>query len=281
VNLKNFIRSVLDAVIGSETSDFLETRIFYAVSFGSAFTTLALFVIYLLVKPTADLLVLLGTAALVLSAIYLLARSRKMRPGVLTSLYVAALVAFLCADWALFGFQNGYCLYMIIVYGAIFPVLLRGPGLAAGLLVLAGIVAAMFATDWSRFDGRLLIPDPRWFVTDRFLGAAFFFSALTIVISIVMRSYRKSRQRIAALNESLIRANVDLEHKNDNLENAMKELKILKGIIPICGRCKKIRDPRGVWNNLERYLQNHSDASFTHGLCPDCLKEEEKKAGLG
>ena len=281
MELKKPIRAVLDAIIGSETSDFLETRIFFAVSFGSAFTTFALFVFYLLVRPRADLLLLLGIASLGLSALYLIARSRKIPPGILISIYVTMAVTLLCMDWALFGFQNGYCLYMIIIYGAIFPLLLRGLRLATGLLVIAGILAAMFAMEWGRYSGPLLPSDPRWFVMDRFFGAAFFFSALTVVISVVMRSYRKSRQRIAMLNESLIRANMDLEYKNENLEKALKELKVLKGIIPICGKCKKIRDPQGVWNRLESYLQAHSDANFTHGLCPDCLKAEEKKAGLG
>ena len=57
------------------------------------------------------------------------------------------------------------------------------------------------------------------------------------------------------------------------LETALKNVKVLKGLIPICASCKKIRDDKGYWNNLESYIKVHSDADFTHGLCPECAKK--------
>ena len=57
------------------------------------------------------------------------------------------------------------------------------------------------------------------------------------------------------------------------LEQALLEIKSLQGIIPICSRCKKIRDDKGYWNILEAYLQENSDAVFSHGICPDCSEE--------
>jgi len=55
-----------------------------------------------------------------------------------------------------------------------------------------------------------------------------------------------------------------------NLTSALDEIKTLKGIIPICSGCKKIRDDKGYWNLLESYIEKHSDASFSHGMCPEC-----------
>jgi|GEM_PF-1856100 len=55
------------------------------------------------------------------------------------------------------------------------------------------------------------------------------------------------------------------------LEIALDEIKTLKGIVPICAKCKKIRDEKGHWNTLESYIEKHSDASFSHGVCPECL----------
>ena len=55
-------------------------------------------------------------------------------------------------------------------------------------------------------------------------------------------------------------------------ENALKEIKTLKGMLPICSACKKIRDDRGYWNQLEDYIMAHSEAEFTHGICPECIK---------
>jgi hypothetical protein len=49
-------------------------------------------------------------------------------------------------------------------------------------------------------------------------------------------------------------------------------VKTLSGLLPICSSCKKIRDDTGYWNTLERYISEHSDAEFTHGLCPECVQ---------
>ena len=55
-----------------------------------------------------------------------------------------------------------------------------------------------------------------------------------------------------------------------SLQEALDNIKILKGLLPICGSCKKIRDDRGYWNLIESYIEKHSAASFSHGICPDC-----------
>jgi hypothetical protein len=47
----------------------------------------------------------------------------------------------------------------------------------------------------------------------------------------------------------------------------------LSGLIPICASCKKIRDDKGYWNQLETFIQQHSKAEFSHGICPDCMKK--------
>ena len=55
------------------------------------------------------------------------------------------------------------------------------------------------------------------------------------------------------------------------LESMRDQMKILKGLIPICAHCKKIRNDQGFWTQLEAYLAEHSEADFTHGICPDCM----------
>jgi PAS domain S-box-containing protein len=68
------------------------------------------------------------------------------------------------------------------------------------------------------------------------------------------------------------------------LKTALENVKTLGGLVPICAHCKKIRDDKGYWNQLEKYLGEHTDAKLTHGLCPDCAKiyfpEAAAKAGL-
>lgn len=64
---------------------------------------------------------------------------------------------------------------------------------------------------------------------------------------------------------------VELRRLNRELEKALDDIKILQGILPICAHCKKIRDEEGVWNQLEDYIYAHSEAQFSHGICPECM----------
>jgi PAS domain S-box-containing protein len=57
------------------------------------------------------------------------------------------------------------------------------------------------------------------------------------------------------------------------LRMAAEEIKTLRGIVPICSNCKKIRDDKGYWEQVEGYVAKHTEAKFSHGICPDCLKE--------
>jgi len=57
----------------------------------------------------------------------------------------------------------------------------------------------------------------------------------------------------------------------DELQQALEQVKLLSGMLPICASCKKIRDDQGYWNHVEAYIECHSDATFTHGLCPECI----------
>ena len=61
------------------------------------------------------------------------------------------------------------------------------------------------------------------------------------------------------------------------LFQAQKEIRTLSGVLPICAECKSVRDESGEWSRLERYLTRHSDASFSHGLCPPCLRRAEEE----
>jgi hypothetical protein len=58
-----------------------------------------------------------------------------------------------------------------------------------------------------------------------------------------------------------------------NLKRALLEIKTLQGIVPICSFCKKIRDDKGFWSQVESYVSHHTDAQFSHGVCPDCQEE--------
>lgn len=68
----------------------------------------------------------------------------------------------------------------------------------------------------------------------------------------------------------IVTAHLSLIAKNSQLEETLKEVRTLQGLIPICANCKKIRDDKGFWQKVEVYLEEHSRARFTHGLCDAC-----------
>jgi DNA-binding NtrC family response regulator len=67
-----------------------------------------------------------------------------------------------------------------------------------------------------------------------------------------------------------IRYAIERQKLLTQIEHSMKEIKTLRGFLPICASCKKIRDDQGYWTQIETYISEHSDAEFSHGLCPDC-----------
>lgn len=66
---------------------------------------------------------------------------------------------------------------------------------------------------------------------------------------------------------------VELRRSNEELQQAIREVKVLRGLIPICASCKKIRNDGGFWQQIEEYISEHSEAEFSHGLCQPCLKK--------
>ena len=66
---------------------------------------------------------------------------------------------------------------------------------------------------------------------------------------------------------------LELRRSHEELQKALKEVKVLRGLIPICASCKKIRNDGGFWQQLEEYLGEHSEAEFSHGLCQPCIKK--------
>ncbi|MEN8154594.1 MAG: hypothetical protein ABFR75_11295 [Acidobacteriota bacterium] len=77
------------------------------------------------------------------------------------------------------------------------------------------------------------------------------------LFSMKVREYQNSKERDNLIFE---------------LKEALENVKTLSGLLPICSNCKKIRDDKGYWNHLETYIHEHSDAAFSHSICPECEK---------
>ena len=93
---------------------------------------------------------------------------------------------------------------------------------------------------------------------------------VTIFAYILERTREKKENELRDYKNNLEEL---IEERTRKLEKALAEIKILKGILPICMHCKKIRDDNGYWNQIEEYIHEHSEAEFTHSLCSECMEE--------
>ena len=90
----------------------------------------------------------------------------------------------------------------------------------------------------------------------------------------LLREERVSSQEIAfSLLAILLGACADALAVARTTAELRSRIKTLSGLLPICARCKKIRDDRGYWNHVEQYIQQHTEARFSHGMCPACIRE--------
>jgi DNA-binding NtrC family response regulator len=77
----------------------------------------------------------------------------------------------------------------------------------------------------------------------------------------------------AEVRVNLKRAEEEREKLIHELQEALAKVKTLSGMLPICASCKNIRDDKGYWNQIESYIRDHSEAEFSHSICPDCKKK--------
>ena len=74
------------------------------------------------------------------------------------------------------------------------------------------------------------------------------------------------------LEADLEQSQEELQVSLDQLKVANSEVKTLSGLLPICSMCRNVRDDKGYWSRIEAYVATHSDAQFSHSICPDCAK---------
>jgi hypothetical protein len=156
-----------------------------------------------------------------------------------------------------------------VFFGAVVGLLLRHRGARPTFLFLAlpvqfALLAAAMATRgvWvlghPGFD--LLVESPA--------QHAFYAAVVVLHLGITVTFILLTTERVAAL---LAGARADLESRVKQLEQALAEVKTLRGLLPVCASCKRIREEDGTWTQIEVYIRDRSDAEFSHGLCPECV----------
>ena len=146
-----------------------------------------------------------------------------------------------------------------------------------------------------------LIPELNWFLVveqaetralnhifQALIANLFFCIVITagilILFNFILNIFRRRLKRVFEEELTLRRINRDqaeaisnqnreLSEQNTRLQSALSDVKKLSGLLPICASCKKIRDDRGDWKRIEAYIQEHSEAEFSHAICPECSRK--------
>lgn len=112
------------------------------------------------------------------------------------------------------------------------------------------------------------------------------FVAVAGVVTYLSMQSKRAEQSLLETNrqlESEVEERKKAEQEKGNLifdlQKTLEEVKILRGILPICSFCKKIRNDKGYWEQVEIYVRKHSDAEFSHSICPDCMDEHYPISG--
>src|SRR4030042_912485 len=158
------------------------------------------------------------------------------------------------------------------------------PSVKARIVIFSGLFAylSLYNAVFCYQKIPMLLQQKNWFLFWVFLipGLWWAFRALytllieTVILDLMQASIVQGLTFLIGIGSAITLymglAILNSQRLKRELQKALEEEKTLRGIIPICTSCKKIRDDRGYWNQLESYVRAHSEAEFTHSLCPEC-----------
>lgn len=154
---------------------------------------------------------------------------------------------------------------LVVASGMLFGY--RGLGIACGMssLAVAGLILA---------ERRGLLPTPDYHVgVTQWLMATTVFACLGGLTFAVLTDLHEALVRTEHEVAERQRAEEALRRTNVELAEALVSVKTLKGFLPVCAWCRKVREDDGYWNELENYVTEHTDARITHGICPACREK--------
>ncbi len=156
----------------------------------------------------------------------------------------------------------GFYLILVLCAGFVFGGRGMSVMVGASSLAVAGLIVA-------QNRGWLPVPDYRVTVTQWVTATAFF----ACVGGLTLAATRQIRAALAQVQREIVvrrQTEADLREANRRLEEALHNVKTLKGLLPLCAWCRKVREDEGYWSALENYVAAHTDTTFTHGICPEC-----------
>ena len=272
---ENIDTLVNKAPISAEEKNLLQQ---YTVFLLLGIPTMVIYGIYNLTKSNYMLCTLIFISGLGLSVgWYFLG---KLKRGIIVYRINSILFGLLVLYMLMVGGEGGSKILWMYTFPLIVFFLL---GKNEGIFWTGGIFAISFALLWMpsnlftvyNYNGQFRI---------RFVTIFVIVSAIAYWFEYLRHKYRigmESEHRKLQEEKILLRHQIEEREKAEKekvllitqLQQALSKVKLLSGFLPICASCKKIRDDKGYWNQIEAYIRDHSEAEFSHGICPECMKK--------
>jgi hypothetical protein len=205
----------------------------------------------------------LGLAACLLAATLV----RERIPGGLLALAVTAVFFVLAAiGLPFFGLLGAG--YGSTLVACLFAAVCCGPRVAYGLAAAYGLLTVVMAGVVTLSDYRFPLDAESYVYAPT--SWALHVAAVFVFVVPAVHFVTRHQELLAEKNEALLR-------RSEQLAEALQEAKTLRGIVPICSSCKKIRNDRGYWERVEVYLSGHTEGLLSHGFCPECAEKQRQQ----
>ncbi|MGL1903439.1 MAG: hypothetical protein OCC49_14975 [Fibrobacterales bacterium] len=255
----------LDFLAGDEKNVPLERRGLNVIIFAAGILCTVLVLEAIVLQWEGVTLGITLWMSFMLWTLYYIARTTKQNSW-LAWVYLGVHASGILVDWFLVAGNVGIAPMVFVGFAVLVPIITKRTQLLKGVILLVAVYTSLFLGTIV-FDVVGHKATDVMHVQETLIEMGMVATCMFVVTFVAIQSYRSAHLRSYTLN-------YDLELKNLQLQKAVDEIKTLQGIIPICSCCKKIRSEGGAWDQIEHYISKHSDASFSHGVCPDCLKSE-------
>ena len=266
------IQNIQDFILGRSDTCELEHRCYNGVCLAAGFGCLlaSIFNTVLGMPPLITVITLLtGTTYLWL---YFKSRRSATYQPVLW-LYILIGVILLITTWIYNGGTNGSDTFVSMVALVAVTVVLKRHRLIVASTVFFPTMSALFLMEYLYPELILDYSNPGQRFVDLYLAFVVCTVVIFSIITLIMQSHNEEKERLNETNRLLEEKMEMLNRSNRELEKALAKVQTLSGLLPICASCKNIRDDKGYWKQIEGYITDHSEAEFSHGICPDCAKK--------
>lgn len=253
------------SLIGNPQTHLLERRVLNAALFGSSIITSLLFIQSLIIGFSYQTIISIFIFSAIFWLLYWFGKTLEEHTW-LPWVYLGINQFIIIFDWIYMGGFSGAGLMVLLIVTGLMPLFLKKNQMRWGIGI-SSMTAVIIGIGFTLSPDRVLrhVPNEAR-VWERLTEVVILAVGICIVSILVINAYRKEREMVDRLNETL-------KEKNDELVIALNEVKTLQGMIPICSSCKKIRNDTGFYESVEEYIGKRTDADFSHTVCPECTEK--------